>query len=449
VITLGVDIGTTRIKVLALDVDTAQTLALASGPTPVHPDGMGEVHHPAEVLRVAIALMAEAVSRLKEPARVAAISVASVGEEVVLFDDRGAPLDETIVWYDPRGVEEAAAFVTGPGRDLPLTARFAPDATFSLFKLLWHRDHQADRLVTARTWTDLGDAILHGLGAALTMDLTHASRAGAFDLVSRTWDDQTIAAAGLDLDFPRLVSSATSIGRLSAPIAERTGLRPGVELISGGHDHLCAAYGAGLRGAAELFISAGTSEAHLALLDAPLERASTSRVDQGCYVDGHSWYAHVNVHAGHFFRQWRELLFADASDDELFAEAARGTTHGVAFSPSHDQRHANLTAVPYDADRAAVMRAVLEGLARHSAHIIEQLERAAGHPFGLVVAAGTPTRQPLWRALRLAAYGRPVAGVDEPEITAWGAASVAARALIGAAADELVARRTTWTGSGR
>ena len=50
-ITLGVDVGTTRIKVLALDVATGRTLALEAAETPVRRDAHGEAHRPAEVAR--------------------------------------------------------------------------------------------------------------------------------------------------------------------------------------------------------------------------------------------------------------------------------------------------------------------------------------------------------------------------------------------------------------
>ncbi|MEA2025236.1 MAG: FGGY-family carbohydrate kinase, partial [Chloroflexota bacterium] len=110
-----------------------------------------------------------------------------------------------------------------------------------------------------------------------------------------------------------------------------------------------------------------------------------------------------------------------------------------------DMRLGRLDGVPYDADRAVLMRAILEGLARRSAAIIDSLERVSGTPYELVLVAGHPTRLPLWRALRQAAYARPMAAVDEPENTAYGAAVIAARSAAGTAADHLVASRTTWT----
>ena len=440
-ITLGIDVGTTHTKALALDTEGGRTLALESAPTPVVRDADGEAHRPTQVLQTSLELLEAVVRQLPNRADVEALCVASVGEEVVLLDAAGATIGDAIAWYDPRGLEEAAAFMAGPGGDLPLSLRRPPDATFSIFKLIWIRTHAPEILERATTWTDLGDYVLHGLGAELVMDWSHASRAGAFDIVDRAWDQDTIEAAGLHLRFPRLVPGRTVIGTLQPALAERLGLGAGVALVSGGHDHLCAAYGAGVRSTRELFLSAGTSEAHLSLLEAPLTGEAARGVDQGCYVDDDTWYAHVNIHSGHFFQQWRALLFDGVDDAAMYDAIAAASTSGISFDVTDDLRLGRLDSVPYDADRASLMRAVLEGLARRSSAIIERLEAAAGQPYEVVLAAGHPTRVPLWRELRQQAYDRPMARVTEPETTAFGAAVMAAHAVQGESATDLVAGR--------
>ncbi len=440
-ITLGVDVGTTHTKVLALDVVDGRTLALESAPTPVVRDELGEAHRPGHVLETVMELLAAVVRQVPDPARIEALCVASVGEEVVLLDAKGVPTADAIAWYDPRGLDEAAAFMSGPGGALELSRRRPPDATFSLFKLLWIGTHAPEQLDRAVTWTDLGDYVLHGLGAQLVMDWSHASRAGAFDIVERAWDPATIKAAGIHIEFPRLVPGRTVIGTLEPALAVRLGLPDGVALVSGGHDHLCAAYGAGVRSTRELFLSAGTSEAHLSLLEAPLEGEAARGIDQGCYVDDDTWYAHVNIHSGHFFQQWRALLFDGVDDGDMYQAVAAAGTAGISFEVTDDLRLGRLDSVPYDAHRASIMRAVLEGLAQRSAAIIDRLEAAAGEPYEVVLAAGHPTRVPLWRELRRRAYDRPMARVTEPETTAFGAAVMAAHALRGEQATELVAGR--------
>ncbi len=443
-ITLGIDIGTTHTKVLALDLADGRTLALRSVATPVHRGVAGESHRPREVLDTVTDLVRDIVAALPDPSAVRALCAASVGEEVVLLDGAGEPVGDAITWYDPRGFEEARSFREGAGGRVPLSLRWPPDPTFSLFKLMWTRHHLPDEYRAAVTWTDLGDYVLHALGGELVMDWSHASRAGAFDIVEHCWDPESIEAAGLHLEFPRLVPSDTVIGSIDPAIARDIGVAPSVAIVSGGHDHLVAAFGAGIRSPRELFLSAGTSEAHLALLESPIEGEAGRHIDQGCFVDDHTWYAHINIHSGHFFQQWRRLLYPDVDDDLMYAELEAVDAAGITFELSDDLRRGRLDAVPYDAGRAGVMRAILEGLARSSAAIIDRLEQASGHPYELVLVAGHPARVPLWQALRRAACARPMAAVDEPEITALGAAVLAAQTVIGGSADRLVAGRTAW-----
>ncbi len=337
-ITLGIDVGTTHTKVLALEIGTGRTLAVESAPTPVLRDEAGEAHRPAQVLQTVLELMGSTVRRLPAGASVDALCVASVGEEVVLLDAEGRPTDDVITWYDPRGLAEAATYMRGPGGELPLTRRWPPDATFSLFKLLWIRDQRPETLERAVTWTDLGDYVLHGLGADLVMDWSHASRAGAFDIVERTWNQATIEATAIELEWPRLVPGRTVIGEFDPVLARQLGLPSGTALVSGGHDHLCGAYGAGVRSTRELYLSAGTSEAHLSLLKAPLEGEAARGIDQGCYVDDDTWYAHINIHSGHFFQQWRALLFDGVEDEAMYEAVARADSSGIDFEVTDDLR---------------------------------------------------------------------------------------------------------------
>lgn len=436
-ISLGVDVGTTRTKVLALDVRSGETLALETAATPVRSDGHGDTHRPADVLDTVLDLISRVSRSLERPSEVAAICCASVGEEVVLLDARDRPVADAIAWFDPRGREEADAFAAGPGASLRIFQDYPPDPSFSLFKLIWIRDRQPGDLEQAAAWTDLGDWVLLGLGGELVMDWTHASRAGAFDLVARAWDHETVEAARLQVRFPRLVPSGTVIGTIDPGIALRGGLPKGVALVTGGHDHLCAAFGAGMRSTSVLFLSAGTSEAHLALLEAPMPSSSGRyRLDQGCFVDDHTYYAHLAIPSGHIFRQWHGLLYGGVDDEAMYREIAATPpgAGGITFELLDDLRLGRLDHLPYTADRAALMRSILEGLASRSADLVDFLEAASGTTFELILAAGHPALVPLWRELRQAAYGRHMVVVSEPESAALGAALIAARAIEGAPA---------------
>ena len=77
---------------LSEPVNLSEELATEAAATPVVADGAGSAHRPAQVLETVVDLARRVVGRLAVPARVRALCVASVGEEVVLIDRAGAPV---------------------------------------------------------------------------------------------------------------------------------------------------------------------------------------------------------------------------------------------------------------------------------------------------------------------------------------------------------------------
>ncbi len=448
-IALGIDVGTTHTKVLALDVTSGATLALESASTPVRRDGAGEAHRPADVLATVVELIGRVAGALDDSGAIRAVCVASVGEEVVLLDGSNRAVGDAIAWYDPRGFDEAAAYLSGDGGESGALATLAAGPH------LLHLQAAVDPRLTARattrprsTWTDLGDYVLAGLGGAVVMDWSHASRAGAFDLAERTWDSESIGAAGLELAFPRLVSSMTVIGRgqhghrphvgaarlesPSSPAATTTSARP-----------MAPAYAA----APNCSCRPARRRRTLRCSTAPLEGEAAARVDQGCFVDADSYYVHINIHSGHFFQGWRRLLYGDTDDEAMYAEVAGGARGRRRHHLRADRRPA-----PRASRRRALRRRPRGADARHPRRAGPTLgchHRRAGGRQRQPLRADPRRRTPHARGRSGGGCGwRPTAGPwprsTKPESTAFGAAVMAAQAVGAPGADALVARRVAW-----
>jgi xylulokinase len=444
---LGIDVGTTRIKALVYDSGRRRISAERDAETPVRITETGEMHEPDAVLDVALDVAAAALADA-DVTELAGISVTSMGEEVVLYDSDGGVVGDVLTWYNPRGRDLAPAFLERAGADL--FGHVRPDPMFSLFKFLWLADERPDDLGRTVRMTDMADHLLWRLGGgdldAVVMDWSHASRTGFFDLAARGWDRAVIAAAGLDAGiFPRLVPSGARLGTLDPAVAARLGVAPGAPLVSGGHDHFCAAYAVGVRQPGSVFISAGTSEAVLLLTDRAPSVADVP-VDAGCFVDDELWYLHQPVPSGHVFRQWRPLLYAGVGDEEMWAE--------VAALAAADDLHCRCTIdaggwsvtfadVQLAATRAHLMRALLEALARDARTALDRLERLGGHAADEVVITGRATGRREWLDLRTDAFERPLVVAEQAEATALGAALLAQRGVTGQA-DEGLIGRATW-----
>jgi len=297
-----------------------------------------------------------------------------------------------------------------------------PDATYTLPKAMWVREHEPDVFARADGILVAKDYVtLRATGHRCT-DPSDASGTNAYDQRAGTWSSELLAAAELDAALlPPIVPSATVAGGLTADAAAATGLDAGTPVVVGGGDGACAALGAGLVGPGldanvTLGSSAWLSVATGAPVRDPLRRTVTfDHVVPGSYLPlgamqaaGASldWLASVlDVAPG------AELqgLLAAAGDVEAAGEGlfflpylmgerapiwdarARGTFVGLA-------RHHG---------RAHLARAVLEGVAFSLGAILVSLRDVLpeGQAIEAVEAIGGGARNDLWLGLMADTWG--------------------------------------------
>ncbi|CCG04021.1 FGGY-family carbohydrate kinase [Blastococcus saxobsidens] len=429
---LGIDVGTTRTKAVLLAPDGVALLASAAAPTPQGEVGGVAVHSPQAIRDVVVDTARRALGEAGPEARAAlgGIAVTSVGEEAVLLDAAARPVGDVPTWFSGVGQDAARELAAELDRRAPVTGLRHPE--YTVHTLAWWSRARPVQARDAATLTDLGSWLLSSLGPGdLVMDHSHASRTGLFDAPTRSWRPEGLDVVGMGgLSLPRLVPSGTVVGELGAQVAEQFGVAPGVPLVSGGHDHFCGALAAGARSPGDLFISAGTSEAHLLVTDS-LDPAATTGSEVGCFVTDGLFYLHAALPSGALYLSWTRLLGLDPATplDDLLGDEPVGSG-GVRGEISADRR-LSLTDVPLDVRAATLLRALMETTAVASRDLTRHLSRTAGRAVVQRLLAGRPTESPAWREIR-GAIGEGVAAfVDAQEATALGAAHLAVRAVTG------------------
>src|SRR5438105_10359749 len=99
---LGLDVGTTNVKCLALDSD-GKIIAQGSEPTPrCHPRSGWTDFEPGPIWDTACRAIRAVVSQLEHPRAIKGIAVSSLAESVVPIDSQGHPLAPAIAWFDLR-----------------------------------------------------------------------------------------------------------------------------------------------------------------------------------------------------------------------------------------------------------------------------------------------------------------------------------------------------------
>jgi sugar (pentulose or hexulose) kinase len=429
---LGIDVGSTRTKAVVLGAEGSTALAAAAAPTPQGAADGVAVHVPEAIRGVVVDTARRALAEAGPDACavLGGIAVTSVGEEAVLLDAGARPVGDVPTWFSGVGHAPAREHADELDRRAPITGLRHPE--YTVHALGWWARTRPAQTRAAVTLTDLGSWLISTLGPGeLVMDHSHASRTGLFDAPTRSWRPEALDVVGTGhLALPRLVPSGTVVGELGAEAAAALGVAPGVPLVTGGHDHFCGALAAGARSPGDLYISAGTSEAHLLVTDS-LDPAATADSEVGCFVTDGLYYLHAALPSGALYLTWTRLLGLDPADPlDTLLDAEPVGSRGIRGRLTADRR-LSLDGVPVDVSPAALLRALMETTALASRDLTRDLSRTAARPVALRLLAGTPVASPAWRELRSVLGEGAAAFVDAREATALGAAHLAARGVTG------------------
>ncbi|GAA2187303.1 hypothetical protein GCM10009786_11620 [Leucobacter alluvii] len=418
-VTLGFDVGTTRTKALIYDTSTAQTLACVSGRTPVTLTAIGDRRDADEVW----ALLGWLCTELRESGapltRVSSISLVALGEEIVFLNERGLPTGPVACWY----IEQPAELDT--------------EADQPAFRLAsWYAIRNASRqqdlaFNAAHTFTDLGSSLLlRMVGAAPPfMDRSHASRTGLLDNETGEWSKERLLSCGAKkLLPPHLVDSGTQVGVICAEAARHLSLNSGVPVGAGAHDHIAAALAAGVSRSGDMFVSVGTSESRLMLLDH--EWAELTRLEQpgweiGYFADGRHRYLHNSALSG---KRVSELVADDVDKREISAVYDALTSLCEDNNNNTFSKLRSGQGVTADVTVSALY-VELDHQASESAAAIEQMSEMAGELTQRIVVVGVPTQHDAWVQIRSERSKRPLEVIRVEEPAAIGAALLAAQAI--------------------
>ncbi len=261
---IGLDVGTTRVKAVAFDLD-GTVLATADLPTPWRRVDGTPGHGPGGVEMVPAELAASiraVVRRACAPlARAAGLGATGMGESGVLTVSTSSrseidALTPIRAWHDQRGdvrsIRErfgAEGFERATG--MPLNSQ--P----SLPKILRLRAEYPASAAARRFWS-VPEWAVRILGGVPGSELSLASRTGLLDALAGTAWSGAVDLLGTDL-LGEPQPAGTPVG-VAAPLDGAPQLT-GAVLAVGGHDHQCAALAAGAARPGTLFDSLGTAEA--------------------------------------------------------------------------------------------------------------------------------------------------------------------------------------------
>ena len=441
---LGIDLGTSSVKVVVLD-DRGSPLARAVARYPIHAEHTGWAESDPEDWWRAVATAVAAAVR-SAPARPRAIGLSGQMHGVVLTDANGRALRRALLWADGRAIGELEAYRRLPAPRLAgLGNPLSPGMAGPLLR--WVATHETDTYRRARWALQPKDWLRLRLTGLAHGDPSDASATLLYDVFADRWD--TGLAEALDLDpvlLPPLIPSSAVAGELAPGAAGELGLAAGTPVATGAADTAAAALGSGLIRPGRFQLTIGTGGQIVTPRYRPdADPAGGTHLYRAATPTG--WYGMAAILnaglalewvAGVLRADWDELYAAaeqtPAPDDPLFLPHLTGER-----TPYLDTTlRAAWTGLALGHERAELLRAALEGVAFALRDALDALPGAEAATHIRLAGGGSTHRA--WRQMLADVLGRTLYAVDVTDASARGAALLAGLAVGGISLDDVEQR---------
>jgi xylulokinase len=443
---LGIDIGTFESKGVLVDGDGAIVATAAKPHKMIVPQPGWAEHRPREdwwgdFTFISRKLLAESGTA---PTDVKAVATSAIGPCMLPVDAAGEPLMNGVLYgVDTRAAKEIEELTKAIGQDT-LLARCGNALTSQSVgpKILWLRRNRPELFARTHKILTSTSYLVHRLTDAFVIDHHTAANSSPLYLVDElNWSDE-LSRDIIDLDrMPRLAWTTDIAGEVTSRAAEETGLAAGTPVTVGTIDAAAEALSVGVLDSGDMMLMYGST---IFIVMRTAERVRDPRL----------WYApwlFPGQHASmsglatsgtltHWFREQfgRELdpqkaVIALAAEAEGSPPGANGLVMLPYFSgertPIHDP-HAKgmLFGLNLTHTRGDVFRALLEGIACGTRHVIETYLEAGQDPRS-ILSVGGGTKNRVWAQATSDVSGRTQIIREKTVGASYGDAFLAALAL--------------------
>ena len=435
-VAIGIDAGTTAVKVVAFSVEGAQVAASART-LALHFGDAGEVEADMDAIWDATAACLRETYAALGDAGIAAVGVTGQGDGLWLLDADLRPLGPAPTWMDARSGDRVVAWQADGRADAVLATAGTPAFSGATPVLYAERAEAApDELRRAAHALYCKDWVRLNLTGEPATDPTEASRA-LLDIRAGAYSRplaETLGVTGLLEILPPVLPSAAVAGRVTRAAAAATGLPEGTPVATGLLDVYACGLGLGAVEDGDGWLIVGTTACVGVLLASPDER----RVADGMVMaTGRGTQAveflvpTSSVPNLEWARRALGLDHLPHEQTEALAACAGPGAGGVAYLPYgaplgerapflDPHASASWLGMGYGTTPGQALRAVYEGIAFALAECVDALRLD-----GDIVVSGGGARSSLLCQILADALRRPVIRLEIAESGALGAAITA------------------------
>jgi xylulokinase len=450
---LGIDLGTSAVKVLALS-ENGQVLAKARRGYDTHAPEIGWSEQPPNDWWMATAAATGEVTAQIGDGSIAGIGLSGQLNGFVLLDEKDRPLQKAIIWLDRRATAETNELARGVGGTIEAVSGNRVSPISVMAKLLWMKRHRPDVLAKTKRLLLVKDYVLWRLTGSSVTDPSDASATNLMDLKSQRWSLELCEAVGLDPGLlPPIRPSTDVAGRVTRLASLETRIPEGTPVVPGGGDVAALALGCGVISDGLVGVTLGTAGHVVVSSKKPLPRLGNGLWQIPHMVDDRIIWLGL-IMAGGLSLSWLHRIACLGPSHPLFedfvalADRAEPGARGLIFLPflegavtpyERPNARASFIGLTSSHGPAEMIRAVMEGVAFNLRQCVELFEEMGVSVSGVRLAEGG-SRVSLWCQIIADVLGKPVSLIEESDTSALGAAVAAQAAATNEPLSSIAAR---------
>jgi xylulokinase len=432
---IGVDIGTTSVKILAIDEKGSVAKSTCRDYPIYFPKPLWSEQNPEDWWQQTLNGLKELLEGLNKD-EVKAVSFSGQMHGLVTLDENDQVIRPAILWNDQRTEKECRYLNDEIGQktisewtgNLALTGFTAP-------KLLWLKENEPGNFARIKKIMLPKDYVAYKMSGVFATDMSDASGTLYLDVKSRVWSKPMLDLIGIsESQLPKLYESYEVIGSISKAAANELGLNDTVSIIIGGGDQAVAAIGGGVVGSGACSLSLGTSGVVFASTNNFFVDENNS-LHSFCHANGKYHQMGVTLAAAASLKWWVEEVNKSNDFDGLLSEAEEAAIDDNVFylpylmgeRTPHNDPYCRGTFIGMNMthQRKHLTRAVLEGVA-FSLRDTFEIMKAMGIGISVISINGGGAKSKLWCEIIADALNVRVVKLNANEGPAYGAAILAA-----------------------
>ncbi len=334
---LGIDLGTSGVKVGLLDIASLTVVHVAFREYDHSPEQDAD-----ELFKSTLDALKESVSTVEEKKQIRAIGLTGQMHGAVLYNEAGEIIHPLINWqerkYSNDLIIKKIKAIIGPMGSQDTGIEMASGLTGAiLFGIQQNHPDLFARINKFVLPTDFIRGKLLG-GLDHSTDQTNAFGTGLFNTRESRWQEQMIRELGLPLElFPKVHPATDISGTLHTDIADLLGFQKTIPIIVGGGDNQMSMLGGGLTSpASPVLINIGTA-AQISMVTS--DYIQVPGVDTRSFFNGTYAFVGASLAGGGSYQWLRDEIQGEkgveitySEMDELAAQVPPGA-EGLVFCP--------------------------------------------------------------------------------------------------------------------